>query len=177
MTRAIQISLLLPAWLLSGCVNLDPVKCGLGVSGPSCPATPFVPKTCSELDPSQFHWSIGGFTSRDILNPDARDQAELTAIMHVGDVKAVEVSAGSIYTSEDCSEKAVTVDWFISNPVVARLEVVESRRAASLVALQPGDTNVAAVLQFDDGTPPMRVRPWSFTNVGSGDITVVRVVP
>ena len=177
MTRAIQMSLLLPLWLLLGCVNLDPLKCDLGVTGPGCPAKPFVPKTCSELSPSQFHWSLGGFTSRDILNPDMRDQPQLTAVMHVGDVKALIVSAGSTDTYEDCSGKAVAVDWLVSNPVVARLEVADSRRAASLTALQPGDTNAAAVLHFEDGTPTMRVLPWSFTNVGSGDITVVRVVP
>jgi hypothetical protein len=80
-------------------------------------------------------------------------------------------------TSEDCSGKAATVDWSVSNPVVVRLDVQGNPRVATLVALRPGDTNVSAVLQFEDGSPATRVLPWSFTNVGSGNITVIRVVP
>jgi hypothetical protein len=177
MTRAIQMSLLLPLWLLFGCVNLTSLKCDLGGTGPDCPTTTFVPLKCSELVASQFSWTLRGFVERDILNPDVRDQRELTAIMHVGDVKALNVSAGTTQTSEDCSAKATSVEWSVSNPVVARLDFTENPRTASLVALQPGDTVVAAILHFQDGTPPMRVLPWSFTNVGSGSVTVVRVVP
>jgi hypothetical protein len=60
---------------------------------------------------------------------------------------------------------------------VAQLDFTGNPRTASLVALQPGDTVVAAILHFQDGTPPLRVLPWSFTHVGSGNVTVVRVVP
>ena len=139
MRRAIQMSLLLPLWLLFGCIDLTGLKCDLGGTGPECPTTTYVPKACSELVASQFSWSLRGFLEKDILNPDVRDQRELTAIMHVG---------------------------FTENP-----------RTASLIALQPGDTAVAAILHFQDGTPPLRVLPWSFTHVGSGNVTVVRVVP
>jgi hypothetical protein len=177
-TRAIQMSLFLPMWLLPGCTNLDPLKCDLGVTAPGCPApTPFVWKTCSQLTAAAFHWSIGGFGPQDVLNPDVRNQPTLTVIMHVGDVKALKVSAGSTETNVDCGEKATSVEWSVADPRVARLDVADNPRAASLAALEPGDTVVAATLQFGDGTPPMRVFPWSFTNVGSGDITVVRVVP
>jgi hypothetical protein len=166
---------------------LASASCGGGDSGcgpnpqfgllccPTCPA--FVPKTCSELRASQFHWILSGFTPSDILNPDMRNQPELTAIMHVGVARSLRVAAGTTDTSEDCSSKATQVDWAVSNPAVARLEIQPGSRAASLVAVEPGDTNVSATLQFDDGTPSLHVLPWSFTNVGSGDVSVIRVVP
>jgi hypothetical protein len=177
---AIRVSgLILLSWIGAGCGRGGGgagTGCELGFfCCPTCPA--FVPKTCAELRASQFFWNLNGFASRDILNPDTRDQPELTAIVHVGDAKVLKVSAGSTDTSEDCSGKATTVDWSVSSPVVVRLEVQGNPRVATLVALQPGDTNVSAVLQFEDGTPTMRVLPWSFTNVGSGNITVIRVVP
>jgi hypothetical protein len=158
------------------------LACGTDISGlreafdaPCGPAC--VPSTCSALVASEFHWSLNGFRAQDILNPDVRNQPELTAIMHMGDVKTLKVSAGTTRTSEDCSGKATSVEWSVSNPVVARLDITDDPRTRSLVALQPGDTGVAAILTFQDGTPPIRVLPWSFTNVGSGDISVVRVVP
>jgi hypothetical protein len=67
------------------------------------------------------------------------------------------------------------VEWSTTNPGVARLDVAETR-TASLVALQPGDTVVSALLKFQDA-PPLRIVPWSFTRASSGDITIVRVVP
>jgi hypothetical protein len=168
MTSTTKLSLLLALWMPVGCVDpdLDSLKCGLAPSSPGCPTTPFVPKTCSELRASQFHWSLSGFSAKDILNPDTRDQRELTAIMHVGEAKILKVSAASGDTSEDCSTKATTVEWSLSNRAVARLDFQGTSRAASLVALQPGDANVAAILQFDDGTPSMRILPWSFTGRG-----------
>jgi len=178
---AIRISrLIFLCWITASCSGSGGTGCGPSPQFglfccPTCAA--FVAKTCSELRASQFFWNLNGFSSRDILNPDTRNQAELTAIMHVGDATILKVSAGSTDTSEDCSGKATTVDWSASNPVVARLEVQENPRVDQLVAVRPGDTNVSAVLHFEDGTPPMRVLPWSFTNVGSGDITVIRVVP
>jgi hypothetical protein len=87
------------------------------------------------------------------------------------------IAAGSTATSEDCSSKATSVEWHNSNSVVLRLDPSGDALRRSLVALQPGDTVVAATLTFADGTPPMRVLPWSFTNVGSGEVTVVRVLP
>ena len=176
-TRA--FGLMLCCWACAGCFN------GFGSCGPNpqfglfcCPSCPeFVPKTCAELNATQFHWSLRGFSSGDILNPDTRDQPELTAIMHVGDVKALKVSAGTTDTSEDCSDKASSVEWSVSSRRVASLEIEDGGRAARLTTLKPGDTIVAATLHFQDGTPSMRVLPWSFTNVSSGDVTVVRVVP
>ena len=159
------------------CVNLDSLYCDLGGTGPKCPSTPFVPKTCAELSASAFHWSLSGFTAQDILNPDDRSQRELTAIMHVNEVRTLNVSAGSTQTSEDCSSKAVSSEWFSSSPNVVRLTVSQNQRSSLVTARKPGDSSVAAVLQFEDGTPPMRVLPWSFTNVGSGDITIIRVLP
>jgi hypothetical protein len=142
---------------------------------PTCPE--FVPKTCNELTASELFWTLSGFSAGDILNPDVRNQTELTAVLHVGDSKSLKVSAGSTATSEDCSQKAVAVDWSVSNPAAVRIDIAADSHGASLLALEPGDTVVSAVLQFEDGTPPMRVFPWSFTNVGSGDITNIRVVP
>jgi hypothetical protein len=133
--------------------------------------------TCSQLNASQLNWTLSGFTSQDILNPDERNQPQLTAIMHVGDDKTLKLRATYFQTTEDCTGKATSIAWSVSNPVVARLDVAEDPRTGSLVALEAGDTDVAATLTFQDGTPPMRVLPWSFTNVGSGDVTVVRVVP
>jgi hypothetical protein len=136
--------------------------------------------TCSARVASAFQWSLKGFTVKDILNPDTRDQPELTAIMHVGDVRTLKVDAVAIAFStmgEDCSGKATSVEWSAADPAVARLDITEGPRTRSLVALRPGDTVVAATLTFQDGTPPIRALPWSFTNVGSGSITVVRVVP
>jgi len=132
---------------------------------------------CSEVAASNplLFWRLSGFTERDILNPDVRDQPQLTAIMRAGDVKVLTVRAAG--GTEDCSGKATSVEWSVSNPEVARLDVGQAPRTGSLVALQPGDTGVSALLTFQDGTPPMRVLPWSFTNVGSGDVTVVRVLP
>jgi len=134
-------------------------------------------RPCGELAASAFSWSIRGFGPADILDSDLRNQAELTAILHVGDARRLRVSATSLATSEDCSSKAATVDWRTSNPAVVRLETAESPREASLVASRAGDTVVSADIAFEDGTPTLRVLPWSFTNVGSGTITLVRVVP
>jgi hypothetical protein len=144
--------------------------CGPG----GCQASP---RPCADVPTSAFHWSLRGFGPADILDPNLRNQAELTALMHVGDVKRLSLSAASILASENCASKAATVEWMISNRVVARLQGAENPREATLVALQPGDTVVSAMVGFEDGTPPLRVFPWSFTNVGSGDVTVVRVVP
>lgn len=158
---------------LPACADLSGLRQAFDAScGPACE-----PSTCSALTVSELFWHLDGFKAQDILNPDQRDQRELTAIMHVGDVKILRVSASSTRTSENCAEKATSVEWTISNSVVARLEPQDGPRARLLVALQPGDTVVTALLAFQDGTPPMTVRPWSFTNIGSGDVTVMRVVP
>jgi hypothetical protein len=141
---------------------------------PSCPQS--VPRACAEIPASQLFWHITGFHSSEILDPD-RFHVELTAILHAGDAKRLEVRASTNETLEDCTGKNTTVEWSVSNAAVARLDVQENPRVALLVTVQPGDTNVSAVLQFADGTPSMRVLPWSSTNVGSGDITVIRVVP
>jgi hypothetical protein len=109
--------------------------------------------TCSEVAASYplLFWSLSGFTEQDILNPDVRNQPELTAIMHPGDVKVLTVRAAG--ATGDCSGKATSVQWSVSNPVVARLDVAGTPRTASLVALEPGDTEVVAILTFNDGTP------------------------
>jgi hypothetical protein len=120
---------------------------------------------------------LSGFGPQDILNPDVRNQREVTAIMHVGDVKPLKVKAATTVDVRGLQRKGNFGRVVLFNAVVARLDIAESPRTGSLVALQPGDTVVAAILKFEDGTPPMRVLPWSFTNVGSGDVTVVRVVP
>ena len=135
-----------------------------------------VARTCAELSASDLHWSLRGFLETDIVDPDRRDQRELTAIVHVGEVKPLRVSASGA-TAEDCSGKAAGVEWESSDRATARLEVTEDRRSAALVALRPGDVVISAELTFADGTPPMRILPWAFTNVGSGDVTLVRVVP
>ena len=134
-------------------------------------------RPCAEFSAAALSWSLRGFEPADILNPDLRNQPELTAVLHVGAVKRLRVSATGLGAAEDCSSKAASVDWLVSNSVVARFEAAENPREASLVALQPGDTVVSATVTFQDGTPPLHVLPWSFTNIGSGTVTVVRVVP
>lgn len=167
--------LLLLAMLLPACVDLSGLRDDL--ANPCGPDGCRITVTCSALVASDplLHWSLRGFTEQDILNPDQRNQPELTAIMRAGDVKVLTVRAAG--ATEDCSEKATSVQWSVLNPGVVRVDVAGTPRTGSLVALEPGDTEVAAILTFNDGTPPMRVLPWSFTNVGSGDVTVVRVVP
>jgi hypothetical protein len=64
----------------------------------------------------------------------------------------------------------------VSNTVVARLDPDSGLASAVLTGLQPGDTSVSVVLTFQDGTPPIRALPWSFTNVGSGTVVTVRVI-
>jgi hypothetical protein len=57
---------------------------------------------------------LSGFGPQDILNPDVRNQREVTAIMHVGDVKPLKVKAATTVTSEDCSGKATSVEGSFS---------------------------------------------------------------
>jgi hypothetical protein len=156
------------ALLLPACIDL---------SGLAFPRFEFDPATCAELRASDFFWSLRGFGSEDILDPDVRNQTQLTAIMRVGQTKILELRAATVQTQEDCRSKAVSVEWSSSRPRVVRLDFARDRLTATLTALKPGDAEVAATLQFEDGTPMLRALPWSFTNVGSGDITVVRVVP
>jgi hypothetical protein len=134
-------------------------------------------KTCAEARASEFFWQLAGFQPADILNPDVRNQPTLTAILHVGDIKPLRVSARRTGTAEDCASKAVSVEWTISNPDVLELQPTSDRLISALAALQPGDSAVSANLTFGDGSPAIRIFPWSFTNVGSGDITVIRVLP
>ena len=136
-----------------------------------------VPVTCAELRASDFLWILRGFGPEEILNSDLRNQPELTAVMRVGQTKSLELSAATARTSEDCRSKAVAVEWSSSRPRVVRLDVAKDRLTACLTALKPGDTEVAATLRFADGTPMLRALPWSFTNGGSGHVTIVRVVP
>jgi hypothetical protein len=134
-------------------------------------------RTCAQLPASQLQWTLSGFRPADILNPGVRDQPDgLTALVHVGDEKMLALSGRSWMTSEDCNDKVRSVEWTNSNPVVLRLVPSEDGRTAMVVALQPGDAVVAADITFRDDSPPQHVRPWSFTQVGSGWITVVRVL-
>ena len=170
-SRGPSVAVVLLAMALQGCgdiIDLD--LCGPeGCLGP--------PRPCAELHPSALLWSLRGFGPSDILDPNLRDQRELTAILQVGQAKRLELRAPGINASEaDCSGLARTVDWRNSNPVVARLTVEPGGRAASLAALQPGDVGIAADVGLHDGTS-IQVLPWSFTNVGSGVVTVIRVVP
>jgi hypothetical protein len=154
--------------MLPACIDL---------SGLAFPRIEFDPATCAELRASDFFWSLRGFGSEDILNPDVPNQTELTAIMRVGQTKLLELRAATVQTDEDCRSKAVSVEWSSSLRRVIRLDAPGDKLTATLTALRPGDAEIAATLQFEDGTPMLRALPWSFTNVGSGDITVVRIVP
>jgi hypothetical protein len=165
---------LLPVALLAACLpacgqdlNLFGGPGGLRVTSPPC----------AEITAAALSWYLRGFEAADILDPDLRGPRELTAVMHVGDVKRLYVHAPSIAGLVNCPEKAAAVEWVVSNGVVARFQPGENFREASLVARQPGDTVVSATVGFSDGTPTLQVFPWSFTNIGSGNVTVVRVVP
>lgn len=168
-----EVSGLVLLCLLLGC-KYDIFKCALR-TGPEC-VTPS-PLTCSGLVASQLDWFLNGFGPQDILDPDVRNPPILTAVLRVGQVKSLSVKASALFLSEDCSRKATSAQWSVSNPVVARADVGDDLRVASLVALQPGDTDVAAILAFGDGSPPVRALPYAFTNVASGNVTVVRVIP
>ncbi len=167
----LQRNLLLVA-LLAACLPACG-QVGGNIFGPGGLTSP----PCAELTAAALSWYLRGFAAADILDPNLRDQRELTAVMHVGDVKRLSVHAPSIGGIVNCPEKAATVEWMVSNGVVARFQPGENFREASLIALQPGDTVVSATVGFADGTPTLQVFPWSFTNVGSGDVIVVRVVP
>jgi len=130
--------------------------------------------TCADLLGENFFWFVDGFTDADVLNPSDRTQQKLTAILAVGQSKSLRVHAGSVATvsGSDCSGKAISIEWVLSNPLVARIEVGADPRQALLVAVNPGDTGIAAHLAFNDGSPPIGALPYVFANV-----TVVRVVP
>jgi hypothetical protein len=133
--------------------------------------------TCGGLRASDFFWALNGFEHADILNPDERNQSQLTVVVHVGQRRVLNVSAGSVATSEDCASKATSVEWIVSNAAVARVEVGATSRSATLVALQPGDVSVSAILGFQDGTSPIQALPYAFATFGGAPVTVVRVVP
>jgi hypothetical protein len=113
----------------------------------------------------------------DILNPDDRNQTELTALLPVTRAQTLRITGATVWTREDCTSKVASAIWTVTDPSVLRLDVAPDAHSATLVGLSPGDTQVFADLTFNDGSFPMRVLPWSFTHVGSGTITVVRVVP
>jgi hypothetical protein len=163
---------------LPSCSGSGSAACGLNIGGlpvPECTSGPaFVPSSCEELVAANFLWSLRGFSEADILNASDRSQRELTAILPVGQSRSLRVSAGSVATAtgSDCSGKAVSIEWVVTNLQVARVEVGADRRQAELVAVSPGETGVHANLTFADGTPPERALPFVFR-----DVTVVRVVP
>jgi hypothetical protein len=136
-----------------------------------------VPQPCSAFRASDLIWALRGFEPKDMLNPDDPNPQQLIALLRVGQVKTLHLTAGSVGSSEDCSGKATGVEWSSSNTVVARIEVGSTRASGVLTALQPGDTVVWATLTFQDGTPPMRLQPYAFTNAASGLVAVVRVTP
>jgi hypothetical protein len=155
--------------LCAGCdpgnVNFDP--------GPIT----FVQRTCAELRASDLIWFLRGFETSDVLNPDERNPTQLTVVVHVGQRRALEVKAGAVGSPEDCTSKATSVRWIVSNTVVARVEVGTTERSATLVALQAGDVSVSAILTFQDGTSPIQVLPYALANFGSAPVTTIRVVP
>ncbi len=134
-------------------------------------------RTCAELRASDFFWTLQGFELADILNPDVRNQTQLTVVLRVGQRKVLSVHAGSIDTAEDCSGKAGSVQWVVSNTVVARLPTGPAPRSATLEPLQPGDVSVSAILTFQDGTSPIQALPYAFASFGGAPVTVIRVVP
>lgn len=159
-------------------------SCGTGASDPcfsvlpgsaSCPVSRPVLPGCAELSSSQFHWTLTGFSSRDVLQPDDPDQ--VTALIRVGESRDLRVFAEAPHylTGEDCSGKALDVAWLQSNPSVAALAVARNPREARLTGLSPGDTVVSAVLRFDDA-PPLTVFPRSSADFGSRPVTRVRIV-
>jgi hypothetical protein len=113
----------------------------------------------------------------DILNPDVRNQSQLTVVLRVGQLKVLSVHAGAISTSEDCSSKAGSVQWVSSNTVVARLRAGGAPRSATIEPLQPGDVSVSAILTFQDGTSPIQALPYAFASFGGAPVTVVRIIP
>ena len=48
-----------------------------------------------------------------------------------------------------CRSKAVSVEWLSSRPHVVRLVVAKDGLSAALAARKPGDSEVAAELQFE----------------------------
>jgi hypothetical protein len=156
--------------LLAGCGEIG------GVPGFGDPIT-LRPRTCAELRASDLIWSIKGFKHGDILNPDVRNQTQLTVVLRVGQFKPLTLTAGSAGSTEDCSGKAASIQWVVSNPVVARLHAGASAQSATLEALQPGDVSVSAILTFQDGTSPMQVLPYAIATFGGAPVTVIRVVP
>jgi len=158
-------------------------SCGTGASDPcfsvlpggsSCPISRPALPGCAELSSSQFHWTLTGFSSSDVLQPDDPDQ--VTALIRVGESREPRVLAEAPYlTGEDCSGKALDVDWLQSNPSVAALAVAGDPREARLTGLHPGDTVITAILRFDDA-PPLTVFPRSSVDVGSRPVTRVRIV-
>jgi hypothetical protein len=134
-------------------------------------------RTCAELRASDLIWSLRGFETTDILNPDERNPTQLTVVVRVGQRRALDVKAGGVASSEDCTSKATSVRWIVSNSVVARVEVAATERSVILVAQQPGDVSVSAIVTFQDGTAPIQVLPYALANFGGAPVTVIRVVP
>jgi hypothetical protein len=135
-------------------------------------------RPCEDLTAAQLIWSVTGFSASDILLPDVRDQpGGLTAILHVGNARVLTVRGSSWQTSQDCSAKTRSVQWQNSNPDVLQVVPSDDGRAATFVALQPGDVVVRVQATFLDGSPPLELRMFSFTQVSSGNVSVIRVVP
>jgi hypothetical protein len=171
------------SWLTCCSSSSDTSACGLNLGGlpvPECKGgTAFSPAACSDLLAANFDWFLDGLTAADLLDPNDRTLRELTAVLPIGQMKALRVHAGSIATAPnaDCSGKASSVEWVVSNPAVARVETGADPRQGVVVGLSPGDTQLYANLTFSDGSPGIRALPFVFTNVGSGIVTVLRIVP
>jgi hypothetical protein len=127
-----------------------------GLGGPS--ATGPAPRACSELKASDLTWNIDGFLQSDI--PDAASNPQVViAELAIGQVRSLRITASGPATASDCSAKAERVDWLFSSPVVARVDVAGNRLGGTLVALEPGETALAALVSFGDGSPPREARP------------------
>lgn len=163
---------LLPLVTLTACGDMFDMDWDL-----SLPPAPVV--ACADLRASELSWSLLGFNPSDIVDPNNRSATELTAQMWVDqtvDLKLFVAYLKYAETTGDCLAKATAIEWVSTSPEVARLDVAGDSRSARLVGVSPGETRVFAILTFADGTPPLRALPNSSTNVGSGNVTLVRVV-
>ena len=105
--------------------------------------------TCSTVPAQGIQWRIAG------LEYIRWEQlaGNVVATLKIGYTYGLRI-AGHV-GGEDCSSKIETVEWVMSNPAVVRVDPESDRLRGTLVAQSVGETQLAARMDFRDGSPAL----------------------